>query len=157
MANILGGVKFQHFWPPLRPKNCFSQLKKWGRPKIDDNFGWCNTRTSSRGRPKEKPKICSGQNRTSLKLPSFPQPPSTQPSQQTLNRSRQARNHNTRTQQNHAQCAPNKVQHISDVYVCICTCAKMCFLCSVLKFTLRIVFLGCQHPSTTQKSMHNMG
>ena len=53
MAKILGGVNFQHFGPPLRPKKCFKQLKKWGRPKIDENFGWSKTRKSLRGRPKK--------------------------------------------------------------------------------------------------------
>ena len=46
MAKILGGVKFQHFWALLRPTKCFEQVKKWGRPKIDENFGWGKTRTS---------------------------------------------------------------------------------------------------------------
>ena len=39
MAKILGGVKFQHVGPPLRPKKCFLQLKKFGRPKIDEKSG----------------------------------------------------------------------------------------------------------------------
>ena len=51
MANILGGVKFQHFGPPLQPKKCFKQLKKWGRPKIDEKIWWGKTRISLRGRP----------------------------------------------------------------------------------------------------------
>ena len=37
MAKILGGVKFQHFGPRLWPEKCFKRLKKWGRPKIDEN------------------------------------------------------------------------------------------------------------------------
>ena len=52
MAKISGGVKIQDFGPPLRPKKCFYQLKKWGRPKIDEKIGWGETRISSRGRPK---------------------------------------------------------------------------------------------------------
>ena len=53
MAKILGGVKFQHFGPPLWPKKCFKQLKKWCRPKIDEKIGWGKTRKSLRGRPKK--------------------------------------------------------------------------------------------------------
>ena len=40
MAKISGGVKIQDFEPPLRPKKCFKQLKKWGRPKIDEKIWW---------------------------------------------------------------------------------------------------------------------
>ena len=53
MAKILGGVKFQHFGPPLWPKKCFKQLKKWGRPKIEEKIGWSKTRISLRRRPKK--------------------------------------------------------------------------------------------------------
>ena len=52
MAKISGGVKIQDFGPPLRPKKCFKQLKKLGRPKIDEKIGWGKTRISLRGRPK---------------------------------------------------------------------------------------------------------
>ena len=72
MAKVLGGVKFQHLGLPLRPKKCFSQMKKGGRPKIDENFGWCETRISSRVRPKKRPKLTVGCNRTSLKLRQIP-------------------------------------------------------------------------------------
>ena len=30
MAKILGGVKFQHFWPPLRPKKVLLTAEKVG-------------------------------------------------------------------------------------------------------------------------------
>ena len=84
-AKIFGGVKFQHFGPPLRPKKVLLTAEKLGRPNIDENFGWGKTRTSERGWPKKgqnsiwgkpdifkrtkKPKFNMGQNRTSLKLP----------------------------------------------------------------------------------------
>ena len=41
-------------------EKCFQQLKKWGRPKIHENFGWGKTRTSLRGRPKKRPKFNMG-------------------------------------------------------------------------------------------------
>ena len=53
MAKILGGVKFQHFGPPLRPKKCFLQLQKWGWPKIDDNFGCGEHGHHQEGGPKK--------------------------------------------------------------------------------------------------------
>ena len=60
MAKISGGVKIQDFGPPLRPKKCFKQLKKWGRPKIDEKIGWGKTRLSLRVRPKKWPKLNMG-------------------------------------------------------------------------------------------------
>ena len=34
-------------------KSASKQLKKWGRPKIDEKIGWRKTRISLRGRPKK--------------------------------------------------------------------------------------------------------
>ena len=52
MAKISGGVKFQILGLLFGQKKCFKQLKKWGRPKIDEKIGWGKTRISLRGRPK---------------------------------------------------------------------------------------------------------
>ena len=68
MAKISGGAKIQDFGPPLRPKKCFQQSTKWGRPKIDEkNRVGQNTDILKKGRPKK------GQNsswsKTSLNMP----------------------------------------------------------------------------------------
>ena len=53
-GQIFGWVKKSTFWASSSAqKVLLTAEKKWGRPKIDENFGWGKTRTSLRGRPKK--------------------------------------------------------------------------------------------------------
>ena len=68
-GHLWEGGPIQDFGPPLWPKKCFKQLKKWGRPKIDEKIGWGKTWISLRGQPQNGQIWIWGKNRTSFKLP----------------------------------------------------------------------------------------
>ena len=70
MAKNLGGVKFQHFGPPLWPKKVLLTAEKVGfGPKLTKKSGGVKTRISLRERPKKGQNSIWGKTRTSLKLP----------------------------------------------------------------------------------------
>ena len=57
MAKMLGGVNFQHFGPPLRPKKCFQQQKNGVGPQLTNISGGVKHGHLLRRRPKKRPKF----------------------------------------------------------------------------------------------------